>query len=592
MRDMLKQINIFTKIVILILGLLILMMVLFAVYNQTSVQVINSEIKTINLNKLMFLKSQLEEKFNQISINAITLSNDAAIKQLEYEQMSGNPYDRQKLLNMIADNISLQSGITGWLTEITVYSRLTHEIISTSNKTIDFDDPGLVKEIQRGWQFKKAEVAGETPSKFEWYSVTPITAYEHPETARLIVKTSFSTSYLQDMLDQYKLNGQGDPFLYHPQAGIIANRKLSESHAKDVVDYLNSQRLESGKTNFSVNLNGHQYLMSYVQLQGPGWYLVDYLPMEEVLAPVTKSRNLFYFSSIILLVFSVIAAYILYRNVQVPVRELVRHVQRIKRGDYSSRVRMEGGSEFSFLFHRFNEMAETIQDLLEKVYEERIRSREAILKQLQSQINPHFLYNCLFYIKNMARLGDEDSVVAMALNLGEYFRYTTRLGKQTAILQEELEVVVNYLEIQNMRMKRIAYRVDIPEPMKKTVIPRLILQPIIENAVIHGIEPKDGKGDILIRGEIRDLDYRIVVEDNGVGMSEEKLAELQTKLDRPENDNDTSFGLWNVNQRLKLMFAEGSGLYLARSPAGGLAVTVILRPKKEADTDVSIADRG
>src|SRR5690606_14688686 len=101
------------KVVILIFGLLLLMMLLFTIYNQTTVKVIKSEIEAANLNKLLFLKSQLEEKLSQISINSITLANDPAIRELEYQQQSGDPYDRQKLTNMILDHISLQSGITG-----------------------------------------------------------------------------------------------------------------------------------------------------------------------------------------------------------------------------------------------------------------------------------------------------------------------------------------------------------------------------------------------------------------------------------------------------------------------------------------------
>jgi two-component system sensor histidine kinase YesM len=227
------------------------------------------------------------------------------------------------------------------------------------------------------------------------------------------------------------------------------------------------------------------------------------------------------------------------------------------------------------------------------VYEEQIRSREAMLKQLQSQINPHFLYNCLFYIKNMARLGDEESVVAMALNLGEYFRYTTRMNKETALFQEELDVVVNYLEIQNLRMKRIAYHIEVPEPIRILVIPRLMLQPIVENAVVHGIEPIDGKGEIRIHGAVQEGEYRVVVEDNGVGLDDEQLAQLQRRLELPEEEVSASYGLWNVNQRLKLMFAPGSGLLLSRSPLGGLAVTVILKlVKEEEGRRVSDFDRG
>ncbi len=121
-------------------------------------------------------------------------------------------------------------------------------------------------------------------------------------------------------------------------------------------------------------------------------------------------------------------------------------------------------------------MAEQIQELIEKVYKETLRSREATLKQLQSQINPHFLYNCLFYIKNMASLGEKEAVVAMSLNLGEYYRYTTRLENPMTTIREEMKLIQNYLEIQTMRMQRLGYEIAIPEDMMELEIPRLLIQ--------------------------------------------------------------------------------------------------------------------
>ena len=583
------KLNSFTKVVILIIGLLLLVMVLFAIYNQTTVKVMKTEIEAANSNKLLFLRDQLEEKINQISIIAITLANDPAIKELEYRQQSGDPFERHKLTSMILDHISLQSSITGWRTEITVYSRLTGEVVSTSSKTFDFIDSELVSSIRKGWQFVEAQ--GSEPAKFVWYSLTPFSAFDNPGSARLIVKNVFEASHIQTLLDQYKSDGQGEPMLYSPEFGLIANRSADSAVMDGIVHYFQTAFLDSGSTNVSIQLNDQQYLMSYAPLQNVNWYLVDSIPVDTILSSVTKARNLFYVSILILLCFGILASYILYKQLQVPIRELMRSMQGIKRGDYSSRIQLGGTSEFSFLFRRFNTMAEEIQTLLEKVYEERIRSREAVLKQLQSQINPHFLYNCLFYIKNMARLGNEEAVVEMALNLGEYFRYTTRLGKQTAQLQEELEVIVNYLEIQNLRTNRIAYEFDVPDSLKTVEIPRLILQPIVENAVIHGIEPKDGKGCIRITGVMDGEVCRITIEDNGVGMDDLQLAKLQNRLELTENTDNVSFGLWNVNQRLKLMFGKEAGLAIVGSAGGGTTVSVVFHAKG-GESVVSNIDRG
>ncbi|MFD0714170.1 sensor histidine kinase [Paenibacillus sp. GCM10027626] len=572
-----RRVTIFTKIVVIILGLLIPVMILFYFYNENSVQVIKQEVTTLNENKLTFFYKQLNEKVNQIALNSITLSNSPVIEELEYQQISGKLREKQEWEKLVLDDMNQRSGVTGWNTSITLYSRVIQEVISTSPRVIDYDDEALLAEIKEGWQYRQGGRAEYAEPHFVWFTVSPSLAYDQPEKAEMVVKTSFSIGYLQDLLDQYKTDGQGEPLLYNAQHGLIGNRSLDADKAVLINEYFREAALnDSSRMSFSVELADRQYLASYIRLQTLDWYVVDFIPMEEILAPMLTSRQWFYVTTSLLLVLGIAAAYVLYRNVQVPVRALVRHVQRMRLGDYSSRIAMNGGSEFSFLFQRFNDMTEQVQSLLEKVYEERLRSKEAVLKQLQSQINPHFLYNCLFYIKNMARLGDEETVVAMALNLGEYFRYTIRLGEQTAKLQEEMDVIHNYLQIQNMRMKRITYETMIPEEMNRLIIPRLLLQPIVENAVIHGIEPKEGAGIIAIKGIVLEREYRIVIEDDGVGLDEAAMRELNESLDYREEQVRRSMGLWNVNQRLKLTYGKHSGLFLYRVPGGGVRAELII----------------
>ncbi|MCZ4142000.1 two-component sensor histidine kinase, partial [Escherichia coli] len=168
----------------------------------------------------------------------------------------------------------------------------------------------------------------------------------------------------------------------------------------------------------------------------------------------------FYGSMIFLLITGAFVAYLLYVQVQMPVKQLIRGFQRLKQEDYSVRIKPKGKNEFSFLSERFNSMVEKIQQLFEHVYLEQIHVREARLKQLQSQINPHFFYNCFSFITSMAKLKRVDAVVAMSHNLSRYYRYTTRQERDLVPLREEIEFVTCYLEIQQMRMERIRYTVE------------------------------------------------------------------------------------------------------------------------------------
>jgi two-component system sensor histidine kinase YesM len=228
-------------------------------------------------------------------------------------------------------------------------------------------------------------------------------------------------------------------------------------------------------------------------------------------------------------------------------------------------------------------MSHQIQDLIENVFQEKIRAKEATLKQLQAQINPHFLYNCLGYIINMAQMKDEQAVVSMAHNLSAYYRYTTRVERETSSLKEEINLLVNYLDIQKLRNGRIEYHIDIPEDMLAQSVPRLMLQPIVENSVIHGVAKSYSSGEIRITGESSNGFCKIYIDDDGPGLSPDQLEALNLKMQQPLQE-EMGCGLWNTNQRIIHLFGNQSYLLFGPSPLGGFRTEMIWEIPKE-DTE-------
>jgi two-component system sensor histidine kinase YesM len=171
----------------------------------------------------------------------------------------------------------------------------------------------------------------------------------------------------------------------------------------------------------------------------------------------------------------------------------------------------------------------------------------------------------------MANLGDKEAVVAMALNLGEYYRYTTRLEKPTAPLEEEVKLVDNYLTIQMLRLQRLTFEIEVPDSMMQLEIPRLLLQPIVENAVIHGVEDQLDFAMIHISGEIEGSRCRIRIDNNGQGMDVGIIDKLKQQVEEPLNERG-GFGLWNIHQRLVTRYGKHAGLTFSESPSGGLRV--------------------
>ena len=216
-----------------------------------------------------------------------------------------------------------------------------------------------------------------------------------------------------------------------------------------------------------------------------------------------------------------------------------------------------------------------MNSLIEQVYKQRILTQKAELKQLQSQINPHFLYNSFFILNTMTRLGDYDQVERFANQLGEYFQFVTRNHSDEVPLAREVQHAKVYAEIQGMRF---ANRVEVafgelPDNTGYVMVPRLILQPLIENAFEHGLEGKASGGQLDVRFEKEDKVIRMIVEDNGELIDDEEIERIN---DRLEMEDVEMTAVINIHHRIRLKFGPGSGLSLVRSESGGVRATITI----------------
>ncbi|MEK3862542.1 histidine kinase [Paenibacillus sp. FSL H7-0716] len=565
--------NLFTKIVSIMVIMLIPITILYFYSNKTTTDVLRTELNTSNNNQLSFFQNQVESNMELLSSWPILLIHDPDILSLKdtYLEKGRLNLDTINLIKRIQTKISIQESSSNWKSKLYLYSPSIHRMVSENDAKL-YEDEDLKREVKSGWHVEKIEGQEGDRFVFSWFSFTPFMSEFAPEKVKTVMKVEFDSRNIEDMLDKFKSDGRRDPFYYKQGTGLIFNRSADKVLAKELVDRLEETQLKPSE-NRTVKIEGESYSVNIVFSDKMGWYLIDYMPLTEILHPILTSNRLFYFAISALLLMSCLVAYLLYVQVQVPIRLLVGGFQRLKQGDYSARVEIKGKNEFSFLSGRFNSMVEQIQMLIENVLMEKIHVREARLKQLQSQINPHFFYNCFSFITSMAKLDNMGAVVGMSHNLSRYYRYTTRQERDLVALSEEVEFVNHYLEIQKMRMSRLRYEINIPPQMRKRELPPLVLQPLVENAVIHGIEPVAKEGLVRITGSCVGREMTLTVEDDGQGMTPEGIIELENKLSRAM-DEEMGCGLWNVHQRMRLRFGETSGLRISPSPLGGLQVTL------------------
>ncbi|NHN32380.1 sensor histidine kinase [Paenibacillus agricola] len=563
--------NTFSKLALLIVLMFLSLVLIYSYTNTVSVNVVEQSLREKNLKRLSFFGTQLDNTIDRLSSSAIVVSRDPSIKELGSVEDNRESFEQLEAEEATIQKLSLLSATSTWTNRLTIYFPKVKRALSNDYSSI-YTDESLKRITTALWEYHAGQTSSDSEGYFSKKISNPLLVNRSLIEANAVVEVRFDNSQLIRMLNEYKNDETMLPFFYKPSFDMILGTAAETGISNEIANFLSRQVLgDSGSLN--AEINHEKYMVDYIRLNSLGWYVIDYTPLNQVLAPITNSRNLFYIAISLMLMISIIFIVFLYRRIQRPIQVLLNGVKMIQTGSYSHRLNYLPRNEFDFLFAKFNDMAEEIQRLLEKVYMENIRFRDAQLKHLQSQINPHFFANSMFFVKNMIAIDDKQAATKMILSLSEYFRYITKIEHTLTTVEEELRLIDNYLTIQNLRIERFHYEMDIPESMRQLQIPRLTLQPIVENIIIHGIEKSNQYGIISITGEQQGEECRIIIDDNGNGLSEEQLAGLGVKVSLPL-DPEGGCGLWNVHQRLNYQFNENAGLLFSPSPLGGLRVTI------------------
>ena len=272
-----------------------------------------------------------------------------------------------------------------------------------------------------------------------------------------------------------------------------------------------------------------------------------------------------------------IMSYLIPLSITRPFKELSQVTDEIAKGNLSVRANVNTGVEATALSNSMNTMIDKINELLEQVTTEQIRLRKAEFELLQAQINPHFLYTTLDAIIWLAEAGEQKRVVGMVRNLSDFFRTSLNQGKDINSIKEEMLHVKSYLEIQHVRYQDIlSYDIEVPEALYIYRIPKITIQPRVENALYHGIKNKRGMGHISIRGEAGEKDFTITVTDDGIGIDETRLRQVQSGIQNKVLTGKDFYGLYNVCERIRLNFGEEYGIFIESVYGEGTSVRVIL----------------
>lgn len=390
---------------------------------------------------------------------------------------------------------------------------------------------------------------------------------------------SYKEEALYSVYSRTKLHDQGELFIVDSAGEVISHKDKSLLHTHPAYTYLDKILRSSGRGNWTEKITGKMQVVSYQSIGGTDWKIVSVIPTAKYsdLSIQLKSWMIILFA--IFTIFGLVLSYFIAAGISRPIRRLSAMMKNVERERWDVAFDYHSRDEIGILGLNFNRMIGRIRYLINQVYQEELMRQRSQLKYLMFQINPHFLFNTLETINWLARMKGAPEVGKLTKALGDLMREGIK-GKEFISLESEVESLCKYIYIQKYRYEdKFEVHFDIEPQTLRVSVPRFILQPLVENAIVHGMEMKADMGIVLIRTEQKDGILHIEVTDDGLGMDADQLAKIQLALAMESEEISQGIGLANVYQRIRLHYGKAYGLSIVSKPAEGTLVRITLPAK-------------
>lgn len=330
--------------------------------------------------------------------------------------------------------------------------------------------------------------------------------------------------------------------------------------------------------NFSYSEGKNEYTAVHIHSDSTGWTTVGVIPLRYINKDLAGIQYLTVIIIVLTIIIGVAVSVIIAQSLILPLENTVNALEKFSRGDFAVRLKENRCDEIGKLNRIFNKAIKEINELMQKVTQSEILNKEMEFKTLQSQMNPHFLYNTLDAINWLAFKEKQTEICNLVAAISSLIRASISNKKSIITIEQELDYVKNYIYIQHIRYKdRFDIIYDIDESLLKQAVPKLIIQPIVENAIIHGIENSKNKNLLYISVKRENECIIIIVKDTGIGMTDEKVSELLKEPLNAEGDEQkahTNLGLYAVHKRIQLMYGDLYGLTVQSQAGEGTTVTL------------------
>lgn len=581
-----RNLKIRTRMVLLfmVLSIIPMLLVVYIFYQEYSAS-IQEKISTYSVQVMSQIARNIERDLGRLENSSIEIEFSDVVQQTLYRYQNLSEWQVENAQVEMRESFTKKFYSLHNVSDVLIYTNRKEKIIA-------YGDPGLKLNLKPGYTSGLLEQLEDKNGGIVWDAVNAdneVYLVKYATSAELMKRSDgillgraikslkdgsiigylvirSNEEYLSDIYRKIDM-GQGSKiFVLSADDVVISSVDPSlriTSHYPDagLIEQIKKHAAE-GEFVFNYSTGEEQYLVSFSAMEGTDWFVVGMIPFSYLNSNVQDIYRETIFIAIVCFFLSLLLAYFFAAMIIAPLNRLRIAMNRAQQGNLSAQIRDDFQDEIGEVAQHFNKMLRQIKNLLESVKLGEQKKRQAELRALQAQINPHFLANTLNTVRFLAKAQNVSNIENITAALINIFQVMAGRGDSKITIKNELEYLKSYLEIQEYRYLdkfQVDYNID-PEILLYR-IPKLLLQPIVENALIHGIEPMEGQGLLVIKGYKENDTIKIVITDNGVGIPPGKLKNILCAQER-KHAGLTGIGIANVNERIKIYFGEPYGLVI------------------------------
>lgn len=516
--------------------------------------------------RMLSMENRLQSQLERMQTSNLNIIENMSVKKTLIEVISNfvEPTTRITAASIMSSNRELFE--IGYADNSSVYKVFDNDLIDFITKKKTPVWTGLFKLKYRYGEYENVFAVAKT--------ITGRDTGQTLGTAILYLREKDIASIYLDNIS----NINDKFFIIDNQKNIISTQDKNDLYKKfNEKKYCGKYKLEQipNDTSLITNIDGIQSVVTIHKFNKLDWKIISVIQLSEITSENKEMTRLIIITGIACLIFAFIASYILSYTISKPILKLVKIMKKIKHGNLNLRANFKTEDEIGMLGDGFNSLMDKINRLLDQIYKEQKLKRENEFRLLQSQIKPHFLYNTIETIISFIKLDLKDNAIMTAKYLAGFYRVSLSKGNDIITIKDEMNLINNYLSIQKLRyVEYMDYKLEFDEEILKFQIPKLTLQPLVENSIYHGLKQKETKGILAIKGYYEDNVIKIEVFDDGIGMTEDKIFSILHIT--PKHNKSTDFGVSSVDSRLKLLYGDEYGLNIDSKVGEYTKVTVSL----------------